>query len=102
MKKIETIDKVTDALGNVKRGYTKMYVSYDNVDADGNIIGQQASRMLVVSEPGYLFGVKEHIPKQYKKMIIQNGELYLRDGETLDDEVVEKTYMDGIYDVMEN
>ncbi|PWU66590.1 hypothetical protein [Gracilibacillus dipsosauri] len=100
MEKIKTYSAVTDALGNTKDGLTKMFIGYDDVDEEGNILGQQNGKILVATEPGYLFGVEEHIPKNYRKLLVRDGDLYIKDGETLDVEVKEQTFQDGIYEIM--
>ena len=97
VEKIKTYNSITDKLGNIKEGLTRMYIRYDNIDANGNILGQQNSRILVATEPGFLFGIEESVAKQYKKLKIINGELFLKDGEVLKDSITEKTFDDGIY-----
>lgn len=101
MKKIKTYSNVTDALGNTKEGLTKMFVSYKYVDEEGNILGQQNSKMLVATEPGYLFGVEEHIPINYKKLKIIDGDLFLKEGESLSFDNDDETFDDEIYRIME-
>lgn len=82
-------ERIKDENGNPIAGRTMLFIPSDEVDDEDNINGFISGFGAVVSRTGHTFIVDDYLIDQTHKLKIINGELVVKDGETLD--VPEKT-----------
>ena len=86
---INVYERIKDENGNPIAGRTMLFIPSDEVDDEDNINGFISGVGAVVSRTGHTFIVDDYLIDQTHKLKIINGELVVKDGETLD--VPEKT-----------
>lgn len=80
---VKTYDSLRDENDIVYQGRTKLYIRNTEVDADGNFGEFERGNALVFDGSGYQFIVDEYIIGQIDKLKVVDGNLILKDGETL-------------------
>ena len=79
---INIYENIRDQSRNIVSGRTKLFI--EDTDADGNIINFLHGTSVVPDTSGSLFIVDDWLIPQIEKIELKDGELSVKDGESLD------------------
>ena len=80
---VKTYDELRDENGIVYQGRTRLFIRQSEVDSDGNFGEFEQGKATVFEASGYQFIVDDYVVNQIDKLKVVDGNLILKDGETL-------------------